>query len=182
MLFYLEIASVLSNNTGQTVTRKRKGAFEGSEALWLARELRSHHRGGSRGSHCVARGRGEELEKGRGTRGRNEGKAKVRSPPRLEEAGVSAHAIGAAPLTEALLVFIFPTHALSRTATMKLAVHTVEMEARWQRSSRRRPCGREESENRRTSVAAEPGQEPPGLTDSQGLRVAGPTHRPDALN
>ena len=70
---------------------------------------------------------------GRGTRGRNEGKAKVRSPPRLEEAGVSAHAIGAAPLTEALLVFSFPTHAMSRTAVMKLAVHTVEMEARWQR-------------------------------------------------
>ena len=33
MLFYLEIASVLSNNTGQIVTRKRKGmAFKGQKA------------------------------------------------------------------------------------------------------------------------------------------------------
>ena len=115
MLFYSEIAPVLSNNTGQIVTRKRKGMiFKGQKALWRVCVLPSYGR--QRRIILWGSGKMKGLEMRTGSlEERKKDKIKVHSPPCPKHACISAYPIRASPSPRLLLFLSSPTHALSRT-------------------------------------------------------------------
>ena len=103
MLFYSEIAPVLSNNTGQIVTRKRKGMiFKGQKALWRVCVLPSYGR--QRRIILWGSGKMKGLEMRTGSlEERKKDKIKVHSPPCPKHACIPAYPIRASPSPRLLL-------------------------------------------------------------------------------